>query len=43
MGVPGATLVIVDDEPIIRVTLVQVFAQLGYGVRTAKDGFGASP
>ncbi|HVC48050.1 MAG TPA: response regulator [Terracidiphilus sp.] len=40
---PDATkrLLIVDDEECIRTTLSLVFAELGYQVRTALDGFSA--
>ena len=36
-----ARLLIVDDEPAIRVSLSSVLTELGYGVRTAEDGFSA--
>jgi CheY-like chemotaxis protein len=34
-------LLVVDDETSVRMSLSAVFAQLGYGVRTAHDGFSA--
>jgi CheY-like chemotaxis protein len=34
-------LLIVDDEPSTRMLLSHVFAELGYSVRSAKDGFSA--
>ena len=34
-------LLIVDDEPITRTTLSQIFAQMGHSVRSAEDGFSA--
>ncbi len=36
-----ASLLIVDDEPLIRKLLTQIFAQLGHTVRAAEDGFAA--
>lgn len=34
-------LLIVDDEPSIRRAFSEIFTELGYGVRSAKDGFTA--
>jgi len=34
-------LLIVDDEPITRTTLSQIFVQMGHSVRSASDGFSA--
>ena len=34
-------LLVVDDEPSIRVSLAQIFMQFGHSVRTAEDGFAA--
>ena len=36
-----ASLLIVDDERSIRISLLCVFAEIGYRVRTAEDGFSA--
>jgi CheY-like chemotaxis protein len=36
-----ATLLIVDDEPCIRLSLSQVLTEIGYRVRSAEDGFSA--
>jgi CheY-like chemotaxis protein len=36
-----ATLLIVDDEPSIRLSLTLVLTEIGYGVRSAEDGFAA--
>jgi CheY-like chemotaxis protein len=36
-----ATLLIVDDEPSIRLSLSNVLTELGYRVRCAQDGFSA--
>ena len=40
---PGAkvNLLIVDDEPLIRRTLSDIFTEFGYSVRSAEDGFTA--
>ena len=40
---PGtkAKLLIVDDEPSIRSSMSHVLAEIGYGVRSAEDGFSA--
>jgi CheY-like chemotaxis protein len=40
---PGtkAKLLIVDDEPSIRTSMSLVLAEIGYGVRSAEDGFSA--
>jgi CheY-like chemotaxis protein len=35
------TLLIVDDEPEIRVSISQVLTEIGYRVRSAEDGFAA--
>jgi CheY-like chemotaxis protein len=34
-------LLIVDDEPSIRTSMSHVLTEIGYGVRTAEDGFSA--
>jgi CheY-like chemotaxis protein len=34
-------LLIVDDEPATRMSLSHIFAELGYSVRSAEDGFSA--
>jgi CheY-like chemotaxis protein len=34
-------LLIVDDEPSIRISISQVLAEIGYRVRSAEDGFSA--
>jgi len=34
-------LLVVDDDPLIRTSLSQIFIQLGYSVRSAEDGFAA--
>ncbi|MGA3263367.1 MAG: response regulator [Terracidiphilus sp.] len=36
-----ARLLIVDDEPLVRTSISQVLAEIGYGVRSAEDGFSA--
>lgn len=36
-----ARILIVDDEPSIRVSMTLVLTELGYGVRSAVDGFSA--
>jgi CheY-like chemotaxis protein len=36
-----ATLLVVDDEPYIRLALTNVLAEVGYSVRTAEDGLSA--
>jgi len=36
-----ARLLIVDDEPSIRTSMSHVLTEIGYGVRTAEDGFSA--
>lgn len=36
-----AKLLVVDDEIPIRMSLLAIFTELGYGVRTAQDGFSA--
>jgi CheY-like chemotaxis protein len=36
-----ATLLIVDDEPSIRLTLSNALVEIGYRVRSAEDGFSA--
>jgi len=38
---PKAKLIIVDDEPSIRMSLSQIFTEFGYSVRSAADGFSA--
>ena len=38
---PPAKLLIVDDEPLIRASLSEVLAELGFSVRSAEDGFSA--
>jgi CheY-like chemotaxis protein len=37
----SATLLIVDDEPAIRMSLSHVLTEIGYSVRSAEDGFSA--
>lgn len=37
----NAKLLVVDDETPIRMSLSSIFTELGYGVRTAHDGFSA--
>jgi len=37
----SVTLLVVDDEPVIRVSLSQVLAEIGYAVQSAEDGFSA--
>lgn len=34
-------LLIVDDEPTIRMSMTHLFTELGYSVRSAEDGFSA--
>ena len=34
-------LLVVDDEPSIRMLMSHIFSQLGHRVRTAEDGFSA--
>jgi CheY-like chemotaxis protein len=34
-------LLVVDDDPLLRGSLSQIFEQLGHSVRTAEDGFSA--
>lgn len=34
-------LLVVDDEPLIRTSMAQVLAEIGYRVRSAQDGFSA--
>ena len=41
MPATQATLLIVDDEPSIRITLSNILAELGYRVRSAEDGISA--
>src|ERR1035441_7451721 len=36
-----ATLLVVDDEPAVRLALSAVLAEVGYRVRSAEDGFTA--
>jgi CheY-like chemotaxis protein len=38
---PPAKLLIVDDEPLIRASLSEVLAEVGFSVRSAEDGFSA--
>jgi CheY-like chemotaxis protein len=38
MPVTQASLLIVDDEPTVRLTLSNILAEVGYSVRTAEDG-----
>jgi CheY-like chemotaxis protein len=37
----SARLLIVDDEPLIRMSMSQVLTEIGYPVRSAADGFSA--
>ena len=41
MPTAKAQLLIVDDEPSIRSSMSHVLAEIGYGVRSAEDGFSA--
>jgi CheY-like chemotaxis protein len=41
MPATPATLLIVDDEPSVRESLSQALTEVGYGVRSAEDGFSA--
>jgi CheY-like chemotaxis protein len=41
MQVPKASLLVVDDEPLIRSSLSVALSEIGYSVRTADDGFSA--
>lgn len=34
-------MLIVDDDPLMRLSLSQVFTEFGYHVRSAEDGFSA--
>jgi CheY-like chemotaxis protein len=36
-----AKLLIVDDDPSLRMSLLHIFTELGYSVRSAEDGFSA--
>jgi CheY-like chemotaxis protein len=36
-----AKLLIVDDDPSLRISLSHIFTELGYSVRSAEDGFSA--
>jgi CheY-like chemotaxis protein len=36
-----AKLLIVDDDPSLRMSLLHIFRELGYSVRSAEDGFSA--
>ncbi len=38
---PPAKLLIMDDEPLIRASLSEVLAEVGFSVRSAEDGFSA--
>ncbi len=41
MGHAGVNVIIVDDEPLIRVSLSYLLTEMGYRVRTAEDGLSA--
>lgn len=41
MPIENAKLLVVDDEASIRVSLSTILTEMGYGVRTAQDGFSA--
>jgi len=41
MDKPKASLLIVDDDELVRTSMSQVFVQIGYRVRSASDGFSA--
>ena len=41
MGKLKPKLLIVDDEPVTRTLLTQIFSNLGHDVKTAEDGFSA--
>ena len=41
MSTKKINLLIVDDEPLIRMSLSQIFTGLGHQVRSAQDGFAA--
>ena len=36
-----AKLLVVDDDPSLRMSLLHIFTELGYSVRSAEDGFSA--
>ncbi len=38
---PPAKLLIVDDDPLIRISMSQVLIEIGFSVRSAEDGFSA--
>jgi CheY-like chemotaxis protein len=38
---PQAELLIVDDEPLIRTSMMQVLREIGFSVRSAEDGLSA--
>jgi CheY-like chemotaxis protein len=38
MNETKASLLIVDDDPVVRISLSQLLAEIGYRVRTAEDG-----
>ena len=38
---PPAKLLIVDDDPLIRALLSEVLIEIGFSVRSARDGFSA--
>ena len=39
MAISKPTLLILDDEALIRNTLTVLFSKLGHSVRSASDGF----
>ena len=39
--VPPTKLLVVDDEPLIRALLSEVLIEIGFSVRSARDGFSA--
>ncbi len=41
MSITKPTLLIVDDEELIRISLAQIFTELGYRARSAVDGLTA--
>lgn len=41
MLVQKASLLVVDDEPLIRTSLSLILSEVGYSVRSAEDGFSA--
>lgn len=41
MSIPKINILIVDDEPAIRLSLTYIFTRLGHTVQSAEDGFTA--